>query len=172
MGCAPQLQVNASDLLGASVELLDVRGSGQTHYRPRSDADAFLLRHAERALIDPRSLAILESATSQCGKLQQVFLAPRNNTRALWRCYGVTLLKNASQRPCMPRPRSTVKQAPVGAFKRTQGSRSDGSGLDCRGSRRTLAQVRTLWSPSRPLAAVASRPCARQETGGGSDDGA
>jgi hypothetical protein len=30
----------------------------------------------------------------------------------------------------MPQPRSTVKQAPVGAFKRTQGSRSDGSGLE------------------------------------------
>jgi hypothetical protein len=30
----------------------------------------------------------------------------------------------------MPRPRSTVKQATVGAFKRTQGSRSEGSGLE------------------------------------------
>src|SRR3954467_9905870 len=30
----------------------------------------------------------------------------------------------------MPRPRFTVKQAPVGAFERTQGSRSDGSGLE------------------------------------------
>jgi hypothetical protein len=92
MGCAPQLQVNASDLLGASVELLDVRGSGQTHYRPRSDADAFLLRHAERALIDPRSLAILESATSQCGKLQQVFGTAQQYAGAL-----AVLRRNAAQ---------------------------------------------------------------------------